>query len=387
MINIQDKSKCCGCTACASKCPKNAIDMIEDEYGFKYPVVDMSKCVHCGLCEKVCPYNNEYTDKKTLKTSIAYGGWNQDEEIRSRSTSGGFFTSIAKYIIEKNGVVCGAIYDDELNVVHHIVDNMEELKKINGSKYVQSDMKDNFKKIKSFLEAGRFVLFSGTPCQVSGLNSFLGKEYENLYVCDIICHGVPSPKVFDKYKEELENQKQSKLTKINFRDKISGWQQYSFSAEFKNKDKYINKASENPYMRAFLADIDLRESCPTCKFAKLPRYADLTLGDFWGVNDNYPELNKDNKGTSLVLVHTEKGKKLLEEINGIFIKKCDLQKAIKGNPSILQHNLPHKNRQKFLEDIEKEKIERVVKKYIRKSGIIKKSIRRFKRNIKKIIKI
>ena len=299
MINIKDKSKCCGCSACMNKCPKDAITMVEDEYGFKYPQVDMEKCINCGLCEKVCPYNNEYDKKQVFEKSIAYGGWNTDENIRAISTSGGVFTSIAKYIIEKNGVVCGAIYDKELNVVHDIVDNLDDLKKMNGSKYVQSDMKDNFRKIKEKLEKGVYVLFSGTPCQVSGLNSFLGKEYDNLYTCDIVCHGVPSPKVFEKYKKELEKENNSKLVNLNFRDKVSGWQGYSLSTKFDNNKSFSINAQKTSYMKAFLSDIDLRESCPTCKFAKLPRYADFTLGDFWGVDESYPDLNPDNKGTSL----------------------------------------------------------------------------------------
>lgn len=221
MISIDDKSRCCGCSACMNICPNNAIKMKIDNKGFKYPIVDDEKCVNCGLCDKVCPYNNEYTKKEIYNKSVAYGGWNNNDEIRKNSTSGGIFSAISKYVLDNNGLICGAIYDDNLKVIHEIVDNIENLKKINGSKYVQSDMKDNFKKIKKYLEDGKLVLFSGTPCQVSGLNSFLGKEYENLYTCDIVCHGVPSPKVFEKYKKELEKAKNSEIININFRDKES----------------------------------------------------------------------------------------------------------------------------------------------------------------------
>lgn len=386
MINIQDKTKCSGCTACASICPKNAIKMVEDSEGFKYPVVDKEKCINCGLCDKVCPYNNEYTKKEIYNKSIAYGGWHKNDEIRKRSTSGGVFTGIAQYIIENNGVVCGVIYDDNLNVVHSIVDNMEALKKINGSKYVQSDMKENFTKIKEHLNNGTLVLFSGTPCQVSGLNSYLGKEYENLYTCDIVCHGVPSPKVYDKYKVELEKKESNKLKNINFRDKVTGWQGYSFSAEFQNDKKFQIKAHENIYMKAFLSDIDLRQSCPTCKFAKLPRYADYTLGDFWGVDNCYPELNKDNKGTSLVIVHTEKGKKLLLNNENIYVKECAIEKSIKGNPSTLSHKPANKNREKFFEQLDKVELDKLVKKYAYKNNIIKRILRKCKTIIKKFIK-
>ncbi len=378
MIKITDKTKCCGCTACASKCPKEAIKMVEDEEGFKYPIIDLEKCINCGLCEKVCPYNNEYKNKKIFNESIAYGGWNKDEEIRKISTSGGIFTSIAKNIINNNGVVCGAIYDKDLNVIHDIIDNVEDLKKVNGSKYVQSDMKENFKKVKWHLDNNRLVLFSGTPCQVAGLSSFLGKEYENLYLCDIVCHGVPSPKAYNKYKSELEELDSKKLKSINFRDKCTGWQEYSFSARFNDNSNYIEKAAENSYMKAFIGDIDLRKSCSTCKFAKLPRYVDFTLGDFWGVDNYYPELNKENKGTSLILVHTEKGEKLLQKDDNIFIQQCNLQKAIIGNPSILQHNPPNKNRDKFFAELEKVHFDDLVKKYIKKPSMIRKILRKIK---------
>lgn len=381
MINIKDKSKCCGCSACVNKCPKKAIEMVEDKYGFKYPQVDIEKCINCGLCDITCPYNKEYEKKEILEKSIAYGGWCTDEDIRAVSTSGGIFTSISKYIINKKGIVCGAVYDKDLNVVHDIVDNLDDLKKMNGSKYVQSDMKFNFRKIKEILDKGLYVLFSGTPCQISGLNSFLGKEYDNLYTCDIVCHGVPSPKVFVKYKKELETENNSKLTSINFRDKITGWQGYSLSTKFNNKMTFQINASKTSYMKAFLSDIDLRESCPTCKFAKLPRYADFTLGDFWGVDKCYPNLNLDNKGTSLILVHTKKGDELLNNLKDIFIQKCDLNKAIEGNPSILKHLPAHKNREKFFNELDENSLNILVQKYT-KTPIYKKIVKKFKNIIK-----
>lgn len=221
MIDIKDKTKCCGCSSCVNTCPNNAISFNIDNNGFKYPIVDIGACINCGLCEKVCPYNSEYVKKDVYEKSIAYGGWNTDDVVRKNSTSGGIFSAISKFILENNGVICGAIYNEKLEVVHEIVDNIKDLEKIYGSKYVQSDMKDNYKKIREYLNNGRLVLFSGTPCQVEGLNSFLGNEFENLYTCDIVCHGVPSPKVFKKYKEELEERHNSEIININFRDKIT----------------------------------------------------------------------------------------------------------------------------------------------------------------------
>lgn len=385
MIEIRDKGKCCGCGACYNICPKNAVIMVEDEEGFRYPKVDKEKCINCGLCKKVCPCSNEYKNKKILEETIAYGGWNKNEDIRAISTSGGVFTAIAEKIINMNGIVCGAVYDENLNVVHTIVDNTQDLRRMNGSKYVQSNIKENYKKVKEYLEQGRKVLFSGTPCQVSGLNTYLIKEYQNLYTCDIVCHGVPSTKVFNKLKEELRKDNSSDIKSINFRDKSSGWQEYSFSVDFENNKKYIKKANEVAYMKFFLSDIDLRPSCSQCNFAKLPRYCDFTLGDFWGVNNCYPELNKDNKGTSLILVHTEKGKKFLENLEDIYIQKCDLEKAIKGNPSILEHKPASKNRKLFFENLDKLNLDTLNKKFIPKSGFLKKiksKLRNFIKNKK-----
>lgn len=372
MINLKNNSECCGCTACKSICPKNAITMKENSEGFKYPIVDKEKCIDCGLCEKVCPYTNEYIKKVTLKNTLAYGGWNKNPNIRDTSTSGGIFSAIAKYILDNNGIVCGAVYDKDLNVIHDIIDSIEDLSRINGSKYVQSDMKDTFKIVKQELLNGRLVLFSGTPCQVSGLNSFLGKEYDNLYTCDIICHGVPSPKVYKKYISELEEKNNAKLISINFRDKVSGWRGYSLSAKFNNNTSYTIKAKKTTYMKAFLDDIDLRESCPTCKFAKLPRYVDFTLGDFWGVDNYYPELNKDNKGTSLILVHTDKGKKILLDNPDCFIKECDINNSISSNPSVIKHSPANKNRDKFFNELDNTDLNNLVKKYVHSKSIIKK---------------
>lgn len=389
MIKITDKSKCCGCTACFNKCPKNAITMIKDECGFKYPIVDEKKCINCGICDNVCPYNNEYMCRNKLNEPIVYGGWIKNEETRKLSTSGGIFSAISKIVLENNGVICGAIYNENLDVVHAIIDNLNDLKKINGSKYVQSDVKNNLKKIEEFLDKGKIVLFSGTPCQISGLNSFLNKEYDNLYTCDIVCHGVPSPKVFDKYKKELEQKNNSKLKSINFRDKITGWQDYSFSAEFENGFKYIEKSSENEYMKIFLDDIDLRESCSSCKFSKFPRCSDITLGDFWGVDNFYPELNDNNKGTSLVLVHTKKGQDLLENCNDIFVKECNLENSIKYNPSVLQHKISNKNRETFFKELDKMNLNELFVKYRKKKNLLKKFKSLFYkifRNIRKNIK-
>lgn len=382
MIKIEDKSKCCGCSACFNICPRQAISMVADENGFKYPIVDKEKCINCGMCERICPYLNNSTSNSSLDSIKVYGGWIKDETERNNSTSGGIFTALSKWIIKNNGVVCGAAFDDELNVNHILVDNEGDLKKLNGSKYVQSNIGECFKKIKEYLIKDRYVLFSGTPCQAIGLNNYLGKQYEKLFICDIVCHGVPSPKVFNKYKNDLEKQENSKLVNINFRNKITGWDKYSFSCEFKNTKKLYVKASDNDYMKLFLNDIDLRETCPICKFAKLPREVDFTLGDFWGCNESYPELNKDDKGVSLILVYSEKGDKLLNALNDVFLQKCDLLKSIKYNPSIIKHKPANKNRNKFFDFIDNNSIHFLSKKYV-KNGLLRKILNKVKNVVSK----
>ena len=223
MLEIINKSNCCGCHACYNACPQNAIIMRKDELGFRYPVIDQEKCIECGLCKKVCPVLNK---KKINNQPIAYACINKNDNVRRESSSGGIFTLIAEKILDLNGVVFGAQFDEKLNVSHAYVENKEDLYKLRKSKYVQSDIKDSYKKAKEFLDDDRFVLFTGTPCQVEGLYSYLRKDYNKLYTQDIICHGVPSPAVWKKYKEDVEKQKHMKVVNMNFRDKSNGWMLY-----------------------------------------------------------------------------------------------------------------------------------------------------------------
>ena len=384
MIEINQKSNCCGCQACYNKCPKNAIEMLEDEKGFKYPQVNKEKCINCGLCEKVCPIIN---NKKIENTPKAYACINKDEEIRIQSTSGGIFTLLATAIINKGGVVFGASFNDEFGVYHTYSETIEDLAKFRSSKYLQSDIGLSYRKAKEFLDEGRYVLFTGTPCQIEGFKSFLGKEYEKLYLQDIICHGVPSPLIWKMYKEYRENKFNSKLSKMSFRSKKEeGWGRYHVDMEFENNDKYSINHNNDVYMKVFLKHLALRESCTDCKFKKNNRLSDVTLADFWGIKNVAADMN-DEKGTSLVIVNSKKGQELMDEISDLMIcKEVSLEKAISGNPSFNTVSKANANSDRFFEEVNSRNFDEVVNKYVPKENTLIKIIKKIKRKIGIIIK-
>ena len=371
MIKILNKKDCCGCSACEQKCPKNAITMKEDNEGFIYPIIDKNLCIDCGLCSNVCPIENEYIKKQSSDKPIVYAAWNNNECERKEASSGGSFVAIAEYIFSLGGIICGVGFDRNLNVMHKFANNMNELKEFKGSKYVQSNTNNTFSETKEYLEKDKVVLYTGTPCQISGLRSFLGKEYEKLYTCDLVCHGVPSPKVYRKYLSERK-QNGTKIQKVFFRDKTTGWKRYSVRIDFDNDKSYIKKGSEDKYIIGFIKNIYLRPSCYDCKFSKLPRYSDITLGDFWGIGNKYPELD-DDKGTSLLLINTKKGKQLFGFCKDkLYTKKCELEDAIKHNPCIVGSVNPDKNRDVFFQQIDSISFEKLSKKYFPPLSLTKK---------------
>lgn len=354
MIEITSKERCSGCYACANACPKECIKMISDDEGFWYPQLDMKKCIDCGLCEKVCPIINKWEPEESRVTK-AMAAINKIEEIRLKSSSGGMFTLIAELIIDQGGVVFGAAFSDDFKSVHHIsVDNIDDLEKLRGSKYTQSRIGNTYKQAKECLESGRKVLFTGTPCQIGGLYSYLKKQYNNLYTQDIICHGVPSPMVWKKYVEEREKEYSAKTKQIYFRNKKSGWKSFSMKFEFLDEKEYIQIHREDSFMRAFLTNSCLRHSCYACSFKKINRQADITLADFWGIQNVLPEMD-DDKGTSLVLVHSKKGCELLEQIEHLMITKpVDIDCVIKYNPSVATSVSPNQLREKYMKRIKTE---------------------------------
>lgn len=359
-----NKEACTGCGACYNICPMEAISIKEDKYGFYKPVIDEQKCTNCGLCEKTCPLDNYDSKNNPPK---AYALINKDENTRLKSASGGAFSAFAKYILEQNGVVYGVIWDKNIVAVHSRATTLQEVEKMYTSKYVQSNTLDTFKQAKKDLEDGKQVLFSGTPCQIAGLKSYLRKTYDNLITVDLICHGTPSPLAFEKYKQEfIYNKHNEKIININFRSKLIGWNpNHTITDVYTNKKLYsLNKIN---YMKAFLTNAIINNSCLNCQFNKIPRIADITIGDFWGVDDYDKTLN-DKKGLSIILVNNEKGQRFLKLAdNNIKIKEVPFDVVTPKNPNIYTSSKAHKNRTEFLEElcVQNKSLKYCVKKYLK----------------------
>ena len=331
--------ECIGCFSCYNKCPANAIEFV-NKGGFSYPIIDKKKCINCGLCVKVCPAIKYHSFNNSKPTSYAVKA---SDEIRKVSSSGGVFTLLAEYILDKGGYVCGAAFKEDWNVHHIIVDNKEDLTKLRGSKYVQSSIGSCYIKIKQLLENNKYVLFSGTPCQVAGLNNFLDKEYEKLITVDIFCHGAPSPEIWQNYlktKFGIEN-----ICNINFRDKSKiGWSCSHCTITLKDNQEVVC----NEYTQLFHKSLILRDSCSYCKYSKYPRPADISLGDFWGIKDYAPEMD-DSMGTSIVLINSSNGEKFFDEVKNenIDIKEIELKQNYNNGHLIFGLGFP-KERKKFL---------------------------------------
>ena len=383
MIDIKDKSNCCGCYSCYNICPKKAIEMVEDEKGFKYPKIDKEKCINCGLCKKVCPIINNKNFEKEVK---AYACFNKNLETRMNSSSGGIFSLIANYILDLNGIVFGAQFDKEYNVVHSYIENQKDLYKFQCSKYVQSDIGDTYKKAKEFLDNDKYVLFTGTPCQIEGLYKFLRRDYDKLYTQDFICHGVPSPRVWRKYLKETNCKYNEQPQNISFRSKDNSWQDFELKIQYKN-NVYRNTQGKDTYLRAFLNDICLRESCYKCNFKKKNRVSDFTLADFWGI-DNIDKSMNDDKGISLVVVNSNKGKELFEKLKeNLEYKEVNFDDAIKYNMNMVSSVKMNKNREKFFNDLDKNDLDSLVNKYFKKKNIFRKIIGEIKRILGKVKRI
>lgn len=315
MIEITEKQNCCGCTACESICPKECIQMKADEEGFLYPVVDTEKCVQCGACNKVCPIQNPI--KEEVREQKAYLVQHKDEQVRLESSAGGAFTAIATVVIEKGGVVFGAAYDDNFQVHHTYVENVEDIRKFRNSKYVQSNLGDSFKQVKKFLKENRWVCFSGTPCQIEGLSKYIG-GHSRLLLVDVVCHGVPSPLIWKKYLE-YQDAISCKPDNIRFRDKFYGYKYSTMSVIKDGKNVYHAGSQLDPMLRAFFNDTCDRPSCYACSFKKRYRVSDLTIWDCFSVYDFDKEMD-DDKGTTRVLSHSKKGDVIVDEIQKLV--KC-----------------------------------------------------------------
>lgn len=363
MIKITNLVDCCGCASCVQVCPKKCISFKEDKQGFRYPFVNNSLCIDCGRCEKVCPIYKDHLVKTPI---VVYAAKNKNEVIRRASSSGGIFSILAEQVITDGGVVFGAKFDENWEVVHDYTETIDGLAAFRGSKYLQSRIEDNYKKVKVFLQNGRKVLFSGTPCQIAGLKSFLQKDYDNLVCVDFVCHGVPSPKVWRKYNFEIAKKNERNLLSrfffsncrslvkgINFRDKSSGWKKFSLTFSFSETSGKIEKNSliksvvfsQDAFMKAFLKNIILRPSCYGCRFREGKSESDITLGDFWGIDKLKPEFD-DDLGVSLVMINSSKGYSFLPTTELTYIRMT-YDDAKKHNSSIYKSSQEHSMRNYF----------------------------------------
>lgn len=357
------KHKCTNCMACYNICPSGAIEMKEDKDGFVYPFINEEKCTHCGLCTKKCPaLNLEQTKEisERLETPLAYGGYIKDEEIREKSSSGGVFSILSKYVLDKGGYVCGARFTRGGICEHVIVDNWEDLAPLRGSKYVQSNINNCYKEIKNLLEQDKYVLFTGTPCQVAGLYAVLGKDYKKLITVDLLCHGVPSQKVFREYLNEITDNHADDVLNVNFKEKSLGWNAPSLSIASQNlsiniPNFYTNDDIRNSYGFAFVKNLILRHSCTDCQYSKLPRMGDFTMGDFWGVNHHKDkETLYDNKGLSAIFANSEKASSLIKILKNEFevLQKVTIDSISKYN-MVDKKSYPHPHSAFFREKYSK----------------------------------
>lgn len=380
-MQIENLKNCTGCSACFASCPKNAISLVPNKEGFLYPQIDSLKCVQCALCEKVCPALNIQLGKN--QNPKAFAVINNDEKIRMESSSGGVFTAVAKKIIEENGIVFGVKLDAQQKAVFSFTENEEGLSKFRGSKYVQAQVGNAFKECKNFLIENKKVLFTGTPCQIEGLKLFLGKEYENLLTMDIICHGVPSPLVWKKYTEFREKKFASRIVKTAFRRKNDGWKQFSLSFTFANDSEYCASLKKDPYLKIFLKDVCLRESCYNCPSKKLNRVSDITIADFWGIKNFAPEFD-DDKGTSLVIVHSKKGEEIFSDLENCRVKEVSFDKVLNYSSAFTKSVFRPKKRDLFYKDLENKDFDFLTKIYT-KNGFFQKArlfLKRINRKIK-----
>lgn len=344
MIEVKDKKNCCGCSACASVCPRHCITMGEDSEGFLYPQVDEEACVNCGLCEKVCNELQPYDTREPLQVLAAI---NKDDEIRQKSSSGGIFHLLAEKTIGEGGVVFGARFDENWQVLIDYAEDMKDVEAFMGSKYVQARMGKAYANAKRFLCEGRKVLFSGTPCQVAGLHKFLRKPYDNLLTVDVVCYGVPSPKVWGIYLDEVIREGQH-IGSVRFRNQGKMWRKLGFYPR-REKDSQmvslLSPLSKNHFMKAFLGNIILRPSCYECKVKDCSSQSDITIADFWGIETLFLQMD-DNKGTGMVFVNTEKGKSALDFAQ-MRVAETTYDSIRPLNPACWRSAQPHPKREDF----------------------------------------
>lgn len=351
------KTECSGCSACENICPKKAIQMIEDEEGFKYPKINKEKCIKCGLCEKICPNIKKNFENKIIKV---YGAKHINTKEQCTSRSGAVFIALSDYILESGGIVYGARLNDDFSVTMERAESKEKRDKFKGSKYVQSDMKDIIKNVQEDLKNNKKVLFSGTPCQISGVISCVSEEYKkNLYTCDIVCHGVPTKLVFNDYLKFIQEKYKKRIKEFNFRDKKFGWQSHIETITFED----ASSISTEYFRNLFYGHNIIRPSCFECNYATTHRPADITIGDFWGIDQIAPKF-LDTKGVSLVIINNEKGQELFENVKSqLNIIECPIEDCIRHTYTLNKPTPKPITREKFWEDYKCKDFGEIIKKY------------------------
>jgi coenzyme F420-reducing hydrogenase beta subunit len=352
VVSREKVPNCTGCAACQNACGLGAIELIADREGFVYPHLDQDKCIGCGKCAKSCPLLNGSFQSDYFQPDV-YAAWNRDDEIRVLSTSGGVFSALAKAVINQGGYVAGAFYDEGFHICHGVISNMDEIPRLRQSKYAQSWIGDTYKTVRELLKSGKMVMFCGTPCQSAGLQQFLGKKYEKLYCCDFICRGVVSPKVYENFLQDMKPDQNVQLTTVHFKNKDFGWNRFSTKLTFEDGSTYHKDRGEDYYMRGYLQhNLYLRPSCHQCKYKTLPRVSDISLGDFWGISNYDPTLDNE-KGTSVILVNSTKGRSLLALAQGLLVvHQRSIEEVLAGNSCLLHVAAPGKYREYFFKKMD-----------------------------------
>lgn len=357
MIKIDRKENCYGCTACEASCPVKAITMSADEEGFSYPTVDLTKCIDCDKCVRVCP---KITDRPLHHVpKSVYGALNISDEEYMSSSSGGVFIELCRHVIENGGIAVGAIYDDQFNVIHAMADTLEQCRAFQGSKYTQSNINGILPQIKKKLTEGRLVLFSGTPCQIAGLKNYLGREYDNLITCDLICHGVPSPRLFKEYIHFLGQS--GVIESINMKSKLPGNYRTNIRVDYNNGDSIRANLKTNIWNNLYFGHYAVRQSCSECPYTSEKRIGDITIGDFWGAHRKLDSVPKD-KAISLILINTDRGKQIMDAIQSkLELTPSNLDDA--SQPSLHSPSMPSPRRAAFWHDYFEKGFGYIAKKY------------------------
>lgn len=353
--------KCTGCKMCADICPKEAISFVDNTEGFWYPIIDEKKCVHCGLCEKKCPSIHVVNSDNWTMPKV-YAGWTLDDEIRFDSTSGGVYYELARNFIADGGYIAGCVFNEDYKSAKHMIGNdMSALIRIMGSKYFQSDTGGIYIKLRELISNGKNVLFCGTPCQLAAVIAFFDGIPENLYLLDFICKGINSPLAFRAYMEELETKYHSPIKKVRMKSKKTGWESLATEVQFENGKAYHRDRYSDWWIQGYTCgNLFMRENCQNCQYKQVPRLADISFGDFWGIQGCQSE--EYEKGISVILVNSKKGEKLLQGIeNRMHLELRKIDEVFAGNPYFIGQATAHNNRKLFFEKLQSKPFSQAVK--------------------------